>query len=150
MLNKKTDDVRQPQNLKGYDSELEAQISETISQLRKLLGKFARPRKTGQLLETSNKSNGGRPPNNRSSDATGFVQTLDDIGISKDQSSRWQKLADISDKKFESYLTGADKPSTAGSRTWRNGMQRLGDVRPLSELRRGLDRLESLRRRRND
>ncbi len=79
MLNKKTDDVRQPQNLKGYNSELEAQISEAKSQLRKLLGKFARP-----------------------------------------------------------------------SRTWRSGMQRLGDIKPLSELHRGLGRLDFLMGRRND
>ncbi len=79
MLNKKTDDVRQSQYLKGYNSELEAQISETKSQLRKLLGKFARP-----------------------------------------------------------------------SRTSSNGMQRLGDVKPLSDLRHGLDRLENLMGLRND
>ena len=79
MLNEKTDDVRQSHNLKGFNSELEAQISETKLQLLKLLGKFASP-----------------------------------------------------------------------SRTWRNGMQRLGDVKPLSELRRGLNRLESLRGLRND
>ena len=79
MLNKKTDDVRQLQNLKGFNSELEAQISETKLQLRKLLGKFASP-----------------------------------------------------------------------SRTWRNGMQRLGDVKPLSELQRGLGRLEWLMELRND
>ena len=79
MLSKKTDDVRQPQNLKGYNSELEAQISEAKSQLRKLLGKFARP-----------------------------------------------------------------------SGNWRNGMQRLGDVKPLSELQRRLGRLENLMGRRND
>ena len=79
MLNEKTDDVREPLNLKGYNSELEAQISEAKSQLRKLFGKFARP-----------------------------------------------------------------------SRTWRNGMQRLGDVKPLSELHRGLGRLENLMGRRND
>ena len=79
MLNKRTDDVRQSQNLKGFNSELEAQISETKLQLRKLLGKFTRP-----------------------------------------------------------------------TRAWRNGMQRLRDVKPLSELHRGLGRLENLMERRND
>ncbi len=79
MLNKRTDDVRQSHNPKGFNRELEAQISETKLQLRKILGKFASP-----------------------------------------------------------------------SRTWRNGMQRLGDVKPLCELRRGLSRLESLRGLRND
>ena len=79
MLNKRTDDVRQSQNLKGLNSELEAQISETKLQLRKLLGRFARP-----------------------------------------------------------------------SNTRCNGMQRLGEVKPLSELRRALIKLENLRGQRND
>ena len=35
-------------------------------------------------------------------------------------------------------------------RTWRTGLQRLGDIKPLSELRRGLGRLESLTGMRDD
>ncbi len=79
MLNKKTDDVKEPNNLKGDNHEHEAQILKIKLQLRKLFDNFARP-----------------------------------------------------------------------SRTSRNGMQRLCDVQPLSELRRGLSRLESLRGLRND
>ena len=73
MLIKKVDDVNEPNNLKGDNHELEAQILKIKLQLRKLFDNFARP-----------------------------------------------------------------------SRTSRNGMQRLCDVQPLSDLRRGLDRLASL------
>ncbi len=70
MLNKKTDDVIEPNNLKGDNHEHEAQILKIKLQLRKLFDNFARPS--------------------------------------------------------------------------RNGMQRLCDVKPLSELRRGLSRLASV------
>ena len=73
MLNKKTDDVKEPDNLKGDNNEHDAQILKIKLELRKLFDNFARP-----------------------------------------------------------------------SRTSRNGMQRLCDVKPLSELRRGLGRLASL------
>ncbi len=75
-------------------------------------------RKTGQLLTNEEMAKGGgdatKPKEHRSYDTT-TAKTLDEIGISKDQSSRWQKLADVSDKKFEAYLADADKPSTAGA-----------------------------------
>ena len=73
MLIKKVDDVNEPNNLKGDNHELEAQILKIKLQLRKLFDNFARP-----------------------------------------------------------------------SRTSRNGMQRLCDVQPLGELRRGLGRLANL------
>lgn len=76
MLNKKTDDVKEPDNLKGDNHEHEAQILKIRLQLRKLFDNFARPS--------------------------------------------------------------------------RNGMQRLCDVKPLSELRRGLGQLASLGRLRDD
>jgi hypothetical protein len=34
--------------------------------------------------------------------------TLEDLGISRDQSSQWQKLGDVSDDLFEAHL--ADRP----------------------------------------
>lgn len=41
-------------------------------------------------------------------------QTLSDIGISKDQSSKWQRLAQVPDDEFETALSDPDnKPSTA-------------------------------------
>ncbi len=36
---------------------------------------------------------------------------LDDLGISKTQSSRWQELADIPDAQFEAALAGGQPPN---------------------------------------
>ena len=50
-------------------------------------------RRAGQMLAEMPKHPAGRPSVNRSHDATDLPPTLDDIGINKTQSSRWQKLA---------------------------------------------------------
>ena len=41
-------------------------------------------------------------------------KTLSDMGISRDQSSRWQQLADGPDEQFEGALASAAKSATAG------------------------------------
>ena len=61
-----------------------------------------------QLAEMNN--HGG----DRKSDSRSPNTTLKDIGISKDQSSKWQRLAQVPDDEFESALSDPDsKPSTA-------------------------------------
>ena len=73
-------------------------------------------RKTGELLklakQAGQRETGGRPKK-RSGDRTVFSATLSDIGISKNQSSQWQELAEIPKAEFERVLAipGA-KPST--------------------------------------
>ena len=57
-------------------------------------------RKAGKLLREMDKAKGGRPPKNPSDDTRGF-KTLSEMGISYDQSSDWQKMADVSDERFE-------------------------------------------------
>jgi hypothetical protein len=52
------------------------------------------------MLAEIPKNNGGRPTENQSHDTTGF-QTLSDIEITRDQSSRWQKLAAVLVRAFE-------------------------------------------------
>jgi hypothetical protein len=43
--------------------------------------------------------------------ATGGPRTLADLGITRDQSSQWQKLAEVSPGDFEIALAGPDKPT---------------------------------------
>ncbi|MDH3595780.1 MAG: hypothetical protein OEU09_14105 [Rhodospirillales bacterium] len=66
-------------------------------------------RKAGQLLQEMDKNKGAAQPT-RSSDTT----TLRELGISKDQSSRWQRLAAVPEAEFEAALAAPDKPSTGG------------------------------------
>ena len=66
-------------------------------------------RKWGQLRD-SEVAPQGRP---KTSDDARF-RTLADLGVSPDQSSDWQKLADIPDDEFEAALADAKKPTTNG------------------------------------
>jgi len=63
----------------------------------------------GKRLAEMNNHGGDRKSDSRSPNTT-----LKDIGISKDQSSKWQRLAQVPDDEFESALSDPDsKPSTA-------------------------------------
>ena len=64
-------------------------------------------RRAGQLIAEMEKAKGARGSGSnqhqvRSHDAT--APSLSDLGISKQQSSDWQKLADIPDREFEQAL----------------------------------------------
>jgi P27 family predicted phage terminase small subunit len=65
-------------------------------------------RKVGQLLKTQEKARGvlqrgAELP--QSGDTTTGAKTLADMGISKDQSSRWQQLADVPDDQQSRIMT---------------------------------------------
>src|SRR3954468_11429425 len=66
-------------------------------------------RRAGQLLREMEKAKGGRPSLENPSRAT---TGLSDLGISRDQSSKWQKLAGIPEDDFEASLAAPGKPST--------------------------------------
>ncbi len=78
-------------------------------------------RKAGQLLKQMTKTKGGSPTGsnqhakkrNRLSGTTG--SSLSDMGVSKDQSSKWQKLAEVPNEDFEEALANPRvMPSTQG------------------------------------
>jgi hypothetical protein len=75
-------------------------------------------RKAGQLLAKREKAKGAREPGtNRGttpSDGTRASKTMADLGISYDQASQWQKLADVPEAQFEAALAAPEKPTTNG------------------------------------
>jgi len=77
-------------------------------------------RRWGELYKQSEKAEGakGNPngrgaPIVRSNETTTQPKTLNEMNVSKDQSSNWQKLADIPEKEFEEIITAPCPPSTA-------------------------------------
>lgn len=65
-------------------------------------------RRAGQMLAEMPKQDGGHAKKiTRSHDSTEFPKTLAEIGISKNESSRWQKLAAVPDDQFEQAVAAA-------------------------------------------
>jgi hypothetical protein len=67
------------------------------------------PHRADELLKAMAmaKAKAGRPPNNRSYDTTDLSKpkTLAELGISKQQSADWQKLAAVPEREFEESST---------------------------------------------
>lgn len=78
-------------------------------------------RRAGELLETIPKNEGGRPPKNLSSDTTSFP-TLPDLGITRDQSSAWQRIAGLPQERFEQHIV---ETKNAGKELTTAGMLRF-------------------------
>ena len=103
--------------------ELYAQQAKNLdAEIRAAKIRIRAERKTGQLLTNTPKAQGTKGQLQGRDSSGGRVvrlpeadKTLADNHISRDQSSRWQKLADIPDQTFDFYLADADKPSTAGA-----------------------------------
>ena len=69
-------------------------------------------RKAGALLKAIEKAKAGRPAKNRSTDTTNS-RTLKELGVTKDQSSNWQKLAAVPQEQFDAALGDKTvKPTT--------------------------------------
>jgi hypothetical protein len=71
-------------------------------------------RKAGELLKRM-EANGERQGRggDRRSESKSPAGTLNDLGISKKQSAKWQQLADIPEADFEAALADPKKPSTS-------------------------------------
>lgn len=66
--------------------------------------KLRAERRAGQILLEMDKHEGGRPSENPSSASRGFAPKLADLGVTHDQSSRWQQMAAMPQSKFEQHL----------------------------------------------
>ena len=82
-------------------------------------------RRAGQLLAEMPKAKGAKEPgtkrgSTRSNDTT--TSTLDEIGVTKDQSSQWQKLAKVPDADFEQALAGENAGIPSGRTIVRVGL----------------------------
>lgn len=66
--------------------------------------KLRAQRRAGELLERMYRQNGGRPEK-RLQDDTVSKPTLSDLGISKADSSRWQRIAQIPTNDFERFIS---------------------------------------------
>ena len=62
--------------------------------------KIRAERRAGEMLKDIEKNKGGRPSENRSHDAT----SLSDLGLTKSDSSRWQRLANIPENRFDDFI----------------------------------------------
>jgi hypothetical protein len=86
-----------------------AQNREAEEQAREI--RLRAEKRCGDMLGEMEKAKGGQPY--QSGRTTGSLpKPLSDLGISRDQSSQWQKLADVPDEIFEQALREPN-PSTA-------------------------------------
>jgi N6-adenosine-specific RNA methylase IME4 len=82
--------------------------------------KLRAERRLGEWLAERNPNKGGGAPEkqqdrlHRSHDATGErdqAETLQQLGVSKSQSSRWQRIAEVPEDQFEEYLSNCRERS---------------------------------------
>lgn len=109
--------------VKQQDMGLEMQNDIAIIKLRA-------ERRAGELLREMERNVGGNP--NMLQDVTGLPPTLSDLGISRFQSSRWQKEAGVPEEDFEQYVakTKAKKEEITST-----GLQKLADKIKKEEKR---------------
>ena len=81
--------------------------------------KLRAERRAGELLGETVNHGGDRKTESRSNDTT-----LNDIGVTKDQSSKWQKIASIPEEKFENFLSVQKELSTSGILNFKKNLDR--------------------------
>ena len=74
---------------------------------RAALTHMARVSTMGQLSASIAQSSYGRPEKNQSHDVTSSPEALSEMGISKNESSRWQQVASIPEEYFEAAVAMA-------------------------------------------
>jgi hypothetical protein len=71
-------------------------------------------RRAGELLKDLQKAVGGRPSQKTGNTSRPVSPPLKDIGISKQQSSNWQRLASVPQEIFDDELKHSPRPTTSG------------------------------------
>lgn len=66
--------------------------------------KLRAERRAGEMLAVMEKNGGGRPAENRSRAVTGLSPKLEDLGVTKNQSSQWQQMASVPEDRLEQYM----------------------------------------------
>jgi hypothetical protein len=80
-------------------------------------------RRAGELLAVMEKAKGGQPyQKSTGRDELPVAPTLKEIGVTKDQSSKWQKLASLNEAEFEKKVTAAKRRAAKSL----DGIQQLG------------------------
>jgi hypothetical protein len=101
-------------------------------------------RRCGELLASADKNSGGRPIENRSHDRTSFAPTLAQMGLTKNESSRYQQLAEMPDEHFETAVATAK--ATAGEVTSAFMLREAKKTAPVKRLsQKDADRLQDLK-----
>jgi hypothetical protein len=72
-------------------------------------------RRAGEFIRDQPKAPAGRPPENRSEPATDSPATYAEQGIDKRDASVWQRIAEISEERFEQFISEAPEITTAGA-----------------------------------
>jgi len=83
--------------------------------------KLRAERRAGELLKETPKQ---KPGEYKRSHAVTVTPTLAEIGITKNQSSKWQKIASITEEKFENFLSVQKELSTAGVLNYKKNLDR--------------------------
>ena len=80
--------------------------------------KMRAERRAGQMLKDMDKAKGGRPElTGPSSVPVNSVLTLSEVGITKNQSSQWQKVANVPEEEFEKHIAEDTAKGKAPSST---------------------------------
>ena len=87
-------------------------------------------RRAGQMLAEMELKPGVKSIGNV---AVPIPQTLDEIGISKNQSSRWQKLAAVSDEKFEEAVAAAKEVAGEVTTAYLLKVEKMGVAAALGD-----------------
>ena len=72
-------------------------------------------RRAGEMLKENIPHDGGRPKKPSLDARVSETKTLIDLDITYDQSSSWQRMADITEEKFEEYIETVPEITTAGA-----------------------------------